>query len=67
MNKAEFVEKLSQELDTTKVEATKSLDAVLKCIAQSLKANDNLKFVGFGAFRVKKVEAREMKVPNGKL
>lgn len=65
MNKGEFIEKLSKELDTTKVGATKSLDAVLKCITGSLKTSDKLKFVGFGTFKVKKVEAKEIKTPIG--
>ena len=30
MNKAEFIEKLSKELDTTKTAASKSFDAVIK-------------------------------------
>ena len=40
MNKTEFIEKLSKELDTTKTEANKNFDAVIKCIAQAMKDND---------------------------
>jgi len=32
MSKTEFIEKLSKELDTTKTEASKNFDAVIKCI-----------------------------------
>ena len=48
MNKTEFIEKLSKELDTTKAAASKSFDAVIKCIAQAMKDNDELRFTGFG-------------------
>ena len=61
MNKSEFIEKLSKELDTTKTAATKSFDAVTKCIAQSLKDNDELRFIGFGTFKAKHTKAKEVK------
>lgn len=40
MNKTEFVEKLSKELDISKAEAVRHLDKVFKCIATSMKDND---------------------------
>ena len=65
MNKAEFIEKLSKELDTTKAAASKSFDAVIKCIAQAMKDNDELRFTGFGSFKAKQTEAKEVKTPKG--
>ena len=65
MNKIEFVEKLSKELKISKIETSKTLDTVLKCIMQSLKTNDHLRFVGFGTFKVKKVKASEVTTPKG--
>ena len=56
MNKTEFIEKLSKELDTTKTAASKSFDAVIKCIAQAMKDNDELRFTGFGSFKAKNKE-----------
>ena len=44
MNKTEFIEKLSKELDTTKAEASKNFDAVIKCITHVMKDNDELRF-----------------------
>lgn len=35
MNKAEFIEKLSKELYTSKDEAGRKFEAVIKCIAES--------------------------------
>jgi DNA-binding protein HU-beta len=65
MNKAEFIAKLSEELGTTKTEANKSFDAVIKCIAHAMKDNDELRFIGFGSFKAKNKEATEVKTPKG--
>ena len=67
MNKSEFVKKLSKELGIIKAEVGRNLDTILRYIIQSMKENDILKFVGFGAFKAKKVKAREMQLPNGKV
>jgi len=65
MNKTEFIEKLSKELDTTKTEANKNFDAVIKCIAQAMKDNDELRFTGFGTFKAKQTEEKQVKTPSG--
>jgi len=65
MNKTDFIEKLSEELGTTKVEANKNFEAVIKCIAQAMKDNDELRFTGFGSFKAKNKEATEVKTPKG--
>ena len=65
MNKSRFVEKLSTELCCTKIVASKSLDAVLKCIVQAMKDNDELRFVGFGTIKAKQTKAKEVKTPRG--
>jgi len=65
MNKTEFIEKLSKELDTTKTEASKNFDAVIKCIAHAMKDNDELRFTGFGTFKAKNKEATEVRTPKG--
>jgi DNA-binding protein HU-beta len=65
MNKSEFIKKLSEETGDTQIAASKNLDAIIKCIAQSLKENDELRFVGFGTFKGRQVEAKEVKTPKG--
>ena len=65
MNKTEFVEKLSKELDISKAEAGRHLDKVFKCIATSMKDNDELKFIGFGSFKAKQTAAKEVRTPKG--
>lgn len=65
MNKSEFIEKLSKELYTTKTEVSKNFDSVIKCISQSMKDNDELKFIGFGTFKAKQTKAKEVKTSRG--
>ena len=65
MNKTEFIDILSKELNTTKVEASNALDVVLKTIIHSMKKSDELRFVGFGTFKAKQTKAREVTTPKG--
>ena len=65
MNKTEFIEKLSKELNTSKAQATRDLDKIFKCIATSMQDNDELRFVGFGTFKAKQTEEKEVKTPKG--
>jgi DNA-binding protein HU-beta len=65
MNKTEFIEKLSKELGTTKTEANKKFDSVIKCITQAMRDNDELRFIGFGTFKAKQTKAMEIKTPKG--
>jgi len=65
MNKAEFIVKLSEELGTTKTEANKNFDAVIKCITTTMIDNDELRFTGFGSFKAKQTKATEVKTPRG--
>ena len=65
MNKAEYIAKLAEELAVTKSEAAKNFNAVVKCIVHSMKENDELKFSGFGTFKVKQIKDTNMRLPNG--
>ena len=65
MNKAEFVEKLSKEMGITKAEAGRNLDMTLKCIVQSVKENNKLKFIDFGVFQTREIKAKNIKTPRG--
>jgi DNA-binding protein HU-beta len=65
MNKAEFIEKLAGKLNTTKVEANKNLETILQCIAETMKEEDLLKFVGFGTFKAKQTEEKQVRTPKG--
>lgn len=63
MNKMELVEKLAADLETSKAEATRALDAVLEAITDAMKKDDEVRLVGFGSFSVKKREASKGRNP----
>ena len=50
MNKAQFIEKLSQKTDFTKADTECLLDATLELIEKSVSKGEEIKFVGFGTF-----------------
>ena len=53
MNKAELIESVADATDTSKAEASRTLDAVLDSIA-----GDSVALVGFGTFNVRERAAR---------
>lgn len=59
MNKAQFVEKISDKSDFTKADVEKLLDAALEVIRQAVKKGDEVKLVGFGTFTKTKRKARK--------
>lgn len=65
MNKNEFLDILSKDLGCTKTKANTTLNTVFKCIAYSLKDASELKFIGFGSFKTKDTEAKEVRTPRG--
>ena len=67
MNKKEFIDKLSKKLACSKVEADRNLTAVLHCVADAMKDNDELRFVGFGTFKAKQTKAMEVRTPKGEI
>ena len=67
MNKTEFIEKLSKGFGTIKTEDNKKFNSVIKCIAQAIRDNDELKFAEFGRFKVKQTKAMEIKTLKGNL
>ena len=52
MNKAELIEAVADATDTSKAEASRTLDAVLDSIAGALSNGDSVALVGFGTFNV---------------
>jgi DNA-binding protein HU-beta len=65
MNKNEFIEILSKELNSTKVATSKVLDAIIKCIPHALQSHDELRFVGFGTFKARETAEKKVKTPKG--
>ena len=58
MNKAELIEAVADETDTSKAEASRTLDAVLDSISGALSKGDSVALVGFGSFNVRERAAR---------
>ena len=63
MNKLELTEIVSNNLNVTKVEGTKIVDAVIYAIENALKKGDKVVLTGFGTFEVKTRAARIGKHP----
>lgn len=63
MNKSEFVDLLSKKLDCSKSSTSKTIDAVFECIGEVLQKEKDLRFVGFGTFKVQDSPARKVKTP----
>lgn len=63
MNKVALVEKLSEALGTTKVEAEKAVDTIFDSIVTTLRRGDEVSVAGFGKFSVKNKAARMARNP----
>lgn len=58
MNKAELIARIAKDSDTTKVDATKVIDALVDNVTKTLKKGEKVTLVGFGTFGVSKRKAR---------
>jgi DNA-binding protein HU-beta len=63
MNKLELIDEIAQAADLSKAAAARSLNAVLDVITNSLKSNEDVTLVGFGAFKVHARAARKGRNP----
>ena len=50
MNKGDLINKIAENADLTKAQATEALNCVLNCVEESLKDGDKVSIVGFGTF-----------------
>ncbi len=50
MNKMDLIAAVAETADLTKAKATEAVDAVFAAIEGALKANDEVRLVGFGSF-----------------
>jgi len=58
MNKAELIDLIATETNTTKAQAERFLDVTLENIKKTVKKGDEVKLVGFGTFTKAKRKAR---------
>ncbi|MCB0390656.1 MAG: HU family DNA-binding protein [Bdellovibrionales bacterium] len=63
MNKAQLIEKVAAETQTTKAQTERMLDATIDIIRKSVKKGDEVKLVGFGTFTKAKRKARTGRNP----
>ena len=68
MNKSDFVDLLSKKLNCSKASTLKTIDAFFECVGEALQKEKDLRFVGFGTFKIQNLPKREVKTPiSGKL
>ena len=58
MNRAELIEALATEMNTTKASCEQFLNAFVGTVEKNIKKNDGVKLVGFGTFTTSKRKAR---------
>ena len=63
MKKSDLVDNIAGEMDLSKADTTRIVDAVFDGITDSLKRGDEVSIVGFGTFKVKHRAARKGRNP----
>ena len=59
MNKTEFIARVAEVADLTKVDARKAVEAFASIVAEELKKGEKVTLLGFGTFSVNKKPARQ--------
>ena len=62
MNKGQLVEAVATELDMSKAAASRAVEAVIGCITNGIKIDENVTIVGFGSFMKKQRSARTIRL-----
>jgi DNA-binding protein HU-beta len=63
MNKAELINKISDDTGVTKTQANAALDSFIEAVTKTLKGGGKVTLVGFGTFTVTKRQARNGRNP----
>jgi DNA-binding protein HU-beta len=63
MNKAELIDKISQDAGITKVAAARTIESIIEGVAASLRKGERTALVGFGTFTARKRKARTGRNP----
>ena len=66
MNKTGFIKLLAQKMDTSAINADKSLKIIFETIGDAIATEDSLVFVGFGTFKTTISKARKIKAASKK-
>lgn len=65
MHKAEIIERLAQELGSSKAHAARQLEATLSVLTQALVEGHDVQLRGFGVFQHKVLKGRMAALPTG--
>ena len=63
MNKAEFINAVSEAAGSSKSDATAHVEGMISVVTSALKGDNEVALVGFGTFKAKKREARTGRNP----
>lgn len=63
MNKGQLIEAVAAELETSKAQASRAVDAVVQSITNGIKRDESVTIVGFGSFAKKQRAARKVRNP----
>ncbi len=63
MNKADLINKVSDDAGITKTQANAALDSFVEAVTKTLKAGGKVTLVGFGTFSISKRAARNGRNP----
>ena len=63
MNKGDLINKIAEDANLTKVQASDALNTVLSTVSDTLKDGKKVTLVGFGTFSVKERKARTGRNP----
>ncbi|CEH27964.1 DNA-binding protein [Aneurinibacillus migulanus] len=63
MNKTELIEKVAENAEMTKKQASQAVDAILSSISEALKSGEKVQLIGFGNFESRERAARKGRNP----
>lgn len=63
MNKTELIEKVAENAEMTKKQASQAVDAILGSISEALKSGEKVQLIGFGNFESRERAARKGRNP----
>lgn len=63
MNKAELINKMSDDTGITKTQANAAIDSFIEAVTKTLKSGGKVTLVGFGTFTISKRKARKGRNP----
>lgn len=63
MNKKQLIEKVADNMDRSKAEAERAVNAVIDAVGHGLKKDQVVQLIGFGSFNVKKRKKRKGRNP----